>query len=140
MARRYEREIEDILRQAGEVGPGPVRRRRGFLGSLRAYAASALGGKTWAITPGRVMLAAGALLLVGLLMPAFVQGSVWAPLAWGGLILFIVGYAMFFIRPRKADKRWRGRPIDDSPDKRWRGQPIDDGDDNLWERLTRRNR
>ena len=110
MARRYEREIEDILKQAGEIGPGPIRRRRGFLALLRSYAARALGGRTWSVTPGRVMLTAGALLLIGLLMPAFVQGSIWAPMAWAGLVLFIIGYAMFFIRPRKTEKRWRGRP------------------------------
>ena len=40
-------------------------------------------------------------------------------MAWGGLVLFIVGYAMFFIRPRKFEKRWRGQPIDDSGEKFW---------------------
>ena len=127
MPKRYEEEIEEILKQVGEVDPGPVRRRRGFLGLLGAYVFRLLGGGTWAITPGRVMLTAGVVLLLGLLMPMLVQASIWAWLAWGGLILFIVGYAMFFIRPRKVEKRWRG-------------QPIDDGDESLWERLKRRNR
>ena len=124
MPKRYEEEIEEILKQVGEVDPGPVRRRRSFLGLLGAYVSRLLGGGTWAITPGRVMLTAGVVLLLGLLMPMLVQASIWAWLAWGGLILFIVGYAMFFIRPRKVEKRWRG-------------QPVDDGDESPWERLRR---
>ncbi len=127
MPRRYEEEIEEILKQVGEVDSGPIRRRRSFLGLLGAYVSKLLGGGTWSITPGRVMLAAGVLLLLGLIMPSVVQAGIWAPLAWAGLILFIVGYAMFFIRPRKVEKRWRG-------------QPIDDSDGGLWERLRRRNR
>ena len=127
MPQRYEDEIEEILKQVGEVGPGPVKRRRSFLSLLGAYISKLLGGGTWSITPGRVMLVAGVVLLLGLLMPSLAPAGIWAPLAWGGLILFIVGYAMFFIRPRKVEKRWRG-------------QPIDDGDEGLWERLKRRNR
>lgn len=38
------------------------------------------------------------------------------PLAWVGLVLFIIGYAMFFIKPPKGpEQRWRGQPLDDAP-------------------------
>ena len=127
MPQRYEDEIEEILKQVGEVGPGPVRRRRSFFSLLGAYISKLLGGGAWSITPGRVMLVAGIVLLLGLLMPSLAPAGIWAPLAWGGLILFIVGYAMFFIRPRKVEKRWRG-------------QPIDDADEGIWARLRRRDR
>mgnify|MGYP004222000499 CR=1 FL=1 len=114
MPNRYQREIEDILQQAGELGSGKKRRagKQGLLSLVWLYIAQSVGGKTWSITPGRVMLVAVALLLSALVMVAVVPGLA-GPLAWGGLILFIVGYAMFFIRPRQVEKRWRGQPIDD---------------------------
>ena len=119
MARRYEEEIEDILKQAGEIGSvGPTKQRTSFFGLLWSYVTKSVGGRNWAITPGRIILTAAVFLLVGLLLQSSIPG-IGAPMAWGGLVLFIVGYAMFFIRPRKFEKRWRGQPIDDSGDKFW---------------------
>jgi hypothetical protein len=120
MSQRYQREIEDILRQAGELGSGGGRRgpRGGFLWLVWRYIRESIGGKNWSITPGRVMLAAVSLLLSALIMRAAIPGLV-GPLAWGGLILFIVGYGMFFIRPRRIEKRWRGQPIDDRGESWW---------------------
>ena len=120
VSQRYQREIEDILRQAGELGSGGRRRgpRGGFLRLVWRYIREAIGGKNWSITPGRVMLVAVSLLLSALIVQAAIPGLV-GPLAWGGLILFIVGYAMFFIRPRRIEKRWRGQPIDDRPESWW---------------------
>jgi hypothetical protein len=120
MSNRYQREIEEILQQAGELGDGKGQRggRRGLFGLLRGYVAQSIGGKTWSITPGRVMLVAVALLLSALIMTAAVPGMV-GPLAWAGLLLFIVGYAMFFIKPSKVEKRWRGQPIDDHGERWW---------------------
>jgi len=119
MARRYEEEIEDILKQAGEIGSvGPTKRRKGFFVLLLSYVTQSVGGRNWSITPGRIILTAAALLLVGLLLQSSIPG-IGALMAWGGLALFIVGYAMFFIRPRKFEKRWRGQPIDDSGEKFW---------------------
>ena len=119
MPNRYEDEIENILQQAGVKAPrkgGKVRNRR-FLSLVWLYFLQAFGGRTWSITPSRIMLAAAALLLSALVMTAAIPGLA-GPLAWAGLILFIIGYAMFFIRPRRVEKRWRGEPIDDK-DKRW---------------------
>ena len=120
MADRYQREIEEILQQAGELGPGKARRggQRGLLALMRMHIAQSIGGRTWSITPGRVMLVAVALLLSALIMTTSVPGIV-GPLAWAGLLLFIVGYAMFFIRPNKVEKRWRGQPIDDRGERWW---------------------
>ena len=113
MPDRYQREIEDILQQAGDLGPGPRsgRRRGGLLALVWRYLGQAPSGKAWAITPGRVMLAAVAVLLLALVAGSMTSGV--APLlGFAGLLLFIVGYAMFFIKPPKAEKRWRGQPIE----------------------------
>ena len=125
MPDRYQREIEDILQQAGDLGPGPRsgRRRRGVLALVWRYFGQAPSGSTWGITPGRVMLAAVVVLLLALVAGSITSGV--APLlGFAGLLLFIVGYAMFFIKPPK-------------PEKRWRGQPIEYGD-SWWSRLRRR--
>ena len=113
MPDRYQREIEDILQQAGDLGTGPrsARRRGGLLALVWRYLGQAPSGKAWAITPGRVMLAAVAVLLLALVAGSMTSGV--APLlGFAGLLLFIVGYAMFFIKPPKAEKRWRGQPIE----------------------------
>ena len=47
-----------------------------------------------------------------------------APLAWGGLLLFIIGYGMFFVRPPKVENRWRGQVVD--------------REDSWWDRLRRK--
>ena len=125
MPDRYQKEIEDILEQAGDLGPGPRsgRRRGGFLSLFWRYFGQAPSGNAWGITPGRVMLAAVAVLLLALIAGSVTSGV--APLlGFAGLLLFIVGYAMFFIKPPK-------------PEKRWRGQPIEYGD-SWWSRLRKR--
>ena len=108
MADQYKKEIEEILTQAGEFGASPnISPRRPALFKFIWYqlARSFSGGPLF-LPPGRVLLAAITLLLL-----ALVTGM--GLLAWVGLILFIVGYAMFFVRPRKIEKRWRGKPVDD---------------------------
>ncbi len=116
MSDKYRKEVEDILEQAG-VPPGraPVPRRKpGFWRLLWMYAGKALGGRTWAITPGRVMIAAVVVLLLALVLRAGpIMGLI-------GLLLFIVAYAMFFMRPRnRVEKRWRGRSVEEEDDSDW---------------------
>ena len=77
------------------------------------------------------MLIAFVLLLAALVLnsaaPSFgITGLV----AWSGLILLIVGYAMFFIRPKPI------KPIE----KRWRGQKIELNGESWWERLRRKKK
>ena len=128
MSERYKKEIEDILRQAGELGSGGRRQRpgRSIPRLIWFQLTESIGGKGWSVSPGRVMLIAVGLLLSALIFGSFVPGLV-GVLAWSGLILLIVGYAMFFIR-RKG------------PEKRWRGRRVDDGEDSWWERLRRKIR
>ena len=127
MSQKYQREIEEILQQAGEQeskgksgGDGRSLPRLVWLHFLQS-----IRGKPWAILPGRVMLTAGALLLAAVVMSSLSPG-LFAPLAWAGLLLFIIGYAMFFVRPPRVEKRWRG-------------QTIDYGD-TWWDRLRRKIR
>jgi len=125
MAKRYEKEIEEILKQAGDIGPhGLNNYRKGVLGILWGYIVQSVGGKSLVLTPGRIMMTSVLLLMVGLISNSFVHG-IGAWIAWLGFILFIVGYASFLIRPKRVEKRWRG-------------QPIDDTSESFWKRFTRR--
>lgn len=123
MAKRYEKEIDDILKQAGEIGSGKRGQGRGFFRLISLYLARSIGGPVRSLRPGRVMLIAVALLLLALIINTTASGAgVVAPIALAGLILFIVAYAMFFIRPPKrtgSEKRWRGQPIDDEQVSWW---------------------
>ena len=126
MSNRYQREIEEILKQAGELEPSGRDRqpRQSFWRLLWEFVTQSLGGRGWSISPGRIMLIAGSLLLTALIVRTMVPGLV-APLAWSGLLLFIVGYAMIFVRPQKIEKRWRGQSLED-PQESW------------WDRIRRR--
>ena len=114
MSNRYQREIEEILKQAGELAPAaePPPKQVSFRRLLWLQVRQSLGGKAWSISPGRVMVVAVLLLLSALVLNATLPGLT-GPLAWSGLILFIVGYGLFFVRPRKVAKRWRGQPIEE---------------------------
>ena len=123
MSERYRREIEEILKQAGELEPAGRggKPRQNIWRLIWLYVRQSLGGKSWSPSPGRVMLIAVSLLLSALIVRAAVPGGLGlvGPLAWIGLILFIVAYAMFFVKPPKIEKRWRGQPLDDSGDPWW---------------------
>ena len=63
--------------------------------------------------------------LVAMLFGAGMPGILGAALAWGAVILFILGYALFFINPSSSyEKRWRGQAVETPP--------------TLWERVIRR--
>ena len=131
MPEQYKKEIEEILKQAGEAPmlPAEQQPRPGLLRLMRQYFRQSMGARGWSISPGRVMLTAVSLLLAALLLRMFIPGVV-GPLALVGLLLFIVGYGMFFVHPRKG------------PEKKWRGQLIEDPSENAlsmwWERFRRR--
>ncbi len=133
MPEQYKKEIEEILKQAGEAPRLPVERqpRPGLLRLLRQYFRKSMGGRGWSISPGRVMLTAVSLLLAALLLRVFIPGIV-GPLAMAGLLLFIVGYGMFFVSPRKGlEKKWRGQSIED---------PSQNALTAWWERFRRRQK
>ena len=116
MPDRYRIEIEEILRQAGEVGPPerPKRSGRSIPRTIWLYVKQSLGGKGWSLAPGRIMLIGVSLILAAAIMPGMVPVSgLGMLLGLGGLLLFIVGYAMLVVKPPNIEKRWRGQPIDD---------------------------
>ena len=126
MSEKYQREIEDILGQIEGPAQRKARSRKTglFRMMLNAFGRF-LGGKGWNLSPGRIMLGSLSILLVVLLFGAGMPGILGAALAWGAVILFILGYALFFINPSSAyEKRWRGQAIETPP--------------TLWEQVIRR--
>ena len=128
MPSRYQREIEDILEKAGGWEPDPPKRapkrhdrddgddgdRRSFRRLVWLYVKQSLSGRPLSITPGRVMLIGFVLLLSALIVVPFGFGVV-GYIAWAGLIIFIIGYALVLARPPKIEKRWRGEVVDVDP-------------------------
>ena len=116
MPDQYQKEIEDILKKAEAEAPLPsAQSRRSLRGMVWQYTRQSLNSKAWGVSPGKIMLAALAILLAAFLLRPIVPGM-FGLLAWAGLIIFIVAYGMVFLRPSKSPmdrKMWRGRYIDD---------------------------
>ena len=115
MSDKYMKEIEEILKQAEDSlskDRGPTSR------TTPKSAGGPLGrvsGKI-RISPSKLMLGSFALLLLALILGLLGVGSV-VHLVVAGLVLFVIAYALFFVRPGGSlssyEKRWRGRPIED---------------------------
>ena len=129
MSEKYLREIEEILKEAekapphdrqdrAEVAapPQPPSSGRYVLRPPRLGPARGLSR----ISAGKVMLGAFALFLLAAVFNW--AGGPTMLFIWLGLGLFVVGYALFFARPRgpKLQKRWRGRLMEDEPPEAWR--------------------
>ena len=113
MPSRYQREIEQILEQAGEPAPsasGAEPKRRSFRKLVWLYAKQSLSGRPLSISPGRIMLAGFVLLLSFLIVTPFL--GLPGLLGWAGLVIFIIGYGMLLARPPRIEKRWRGELIE----------------------------
>ena len=123
MPSRYEREIEDILAKSGGFDPDPPERepkrdRRNFRRLVWLYVKQSLGGSPLSMSPGRIMLIGFVLLMAALIAVPFGIGIV-GYVAFAGLIIFIIGYALVLARPPKIEKRWRGQPMDMDADQSW---------------------
>ena len=70
MPERYQKEIEEILRQAGDLSSDarPRRSQDGLFRLIRLQLSQSFGGKRWSLTPGRVMLVGVVLTLAGLVL------------------------------------------------------------------------
>ena len=114
MNKRYVEEIEEILEQADtdqkhvEYGAD-----RSMISLVVGYTKQSLWRKPWVLSPGGIMVFALSLMLAALIMRAVIPSLV-GPLAWLGLLVFIVGYGLFFVRsPKGNGKRWRGQDVSD---------------------------
>ena len=127
MPEKYRREIEDLLSQIeGQHETVELKKPSSSRGLFKAIIRF-FGGKGWSITPGRIMMASVALLLIALLFSSSMPGLLAPLIGWGAVVIFILGYALFFINPSGSyEKMWRGQPIDEPP-------PA-----NLWEKLRRK--
>ena len=126
MQDKYQKEIEEILKNAGEVAPDkpgmeiekPLEDRpRAMFQAAEAVRPSEFytpRGRWPTITPGKVLMIG----LVVFIITALLQ--IWV-LIWVGLALLVLGYLLFFISPRNIsiEKRWRGESIEDGPDSTW---------------------
>ena len=124
MAHRYQREIEEILKQVNDKGEGgkgssgsgggkrkppsrqPRRDNEKLVPRRRSIRAP---------SPGQLLLAGIALLVAAFVLRAAIPG-IFGPLVWVGIGLFIVAYIAFFTRSQRPNElRWRGRSFEDEP-------------------------
>ena len=126
MQDKYQKEIEEILKNAGEILPEESGREKekpleDRPQSVRQAEAASLPtpyistkGRWPTVTPGKILMTG----LVVFVVTALLQ--IWV-LIWVGLALLVFGYLLFFITPRSIsmEKRWRGESIEDVPDSPW---------------------
>ncbi|PKB79290.1 MAG: hypothetical protein BZY88_14095 [SAR202 cluster bacterium Io17-Chloro-G9] len=117
MPEKYQDEIEEILRRAGEAVPSdtgkeverPLEDRSTLLKDNQPAQSPNKGGAgRWpSITPGKMMLAGVIIFLVGIFS--------FSLLIWVGLGMLVVAYLLYFISPRSNsyEKRWRGRVVEE---------------------------
>ena len=121
MARKYQKEIEEILQQVSTTDPleddaqeagsgkGPPASRRGRSGRR----SGSLPRLFPLISPGRLFIAGISFLLIALILRTTVQGLS-GPLVMVGIGLFVVAYILFFTRSGPSvERRWRGRSMED---------------------------
>ena len=128
MPDKYQDEIEEILRRAGEAtpsqpsqdgegdrrrdvdrGPSPVRASR------EVPSTGPSNQRRWPrLSPGKLLLAGFVVFVMGALLG-------WTPGIWIGLGMVVVAYMLFFVTPRSKshEKRWRGRSVDEAPSSPW---------------------
>ena len=126
MQDKYQQEIEEILKNAGEVAPDesgrelekPLEDRpravRQVDEASKPQPYQTPRGRWPSITPGKILMTG----LVVFIITALLQ--LWV-LIWVGLALLVLGYLLFFITPRNIsiEKRWRGESIEHKPQSVW---------------------
>ncbi|HEX2171705.1 MAG TPA: hypothetical protein VHL09_04615 [Dehalococcoidia bacterium] len=115
MSQRFEREIDEILRQfEGSPGgpPRPLRRppRRSDPRQRLLQAFWSLYSLRWRWSSAEVMLVAFAAALIGLALVALVP-ILTLPVGWIVVALFVIGYLGGYRRWSRPAPSWRGRPI-----------------------------
>ena len=118
MSESFQDELEEILKKAGDLAPPPQRPdpEPTFWQLIAGYFRRLTGGRKLSPSSGRVMFAGICLLVVGLLFTRMIPG-IGALFAVVAVVLLISGYGMTLAKPRKIEKRWRGRIVED--DESW---------------------
>ena len=113
MPERFQREIEEILEHSEDSPETPSRqpnKRTRKSPSRRRDGSSGWLGEV--LAPARLFMASVALLIAALILNVAGTGLA-ALLFWLGLILFVVAYAVYFVRSEKGPERhWRGRVVE----------------------------
>ena len=116
MPEKYQDEIEEILRKAGEIPPAnPGQIREDDRGASAVGASKPEPQPTGGYRSRWLRFSPGKLLLAGLVI--FVIGALtWTPGIWIGLAVLVAAYLLFFVKPRSIsiEKRWRGQVIEES--------------------------
>ena len=120
MPEKYQKEIEDLLDNLSSLPSRPARKKRPSLVRIvMGGVGTLLGGRGRSISPGRIMLGAVILLLTAWWFTTMLPGLA-GLVAWAAVILFILGYAFFFVSPGNSyQKRWRGEPLEQAPSQWW---------------------
>ena len=122
MPQRYEREIEEILRKAGNIGPTPATRRAPVQerGPHRPWEERrAHTGPRWRTYLGRLSTSGQLLLLsivlaVGGFVAQFQAPAVGTVLSMAAVGCFIIAYITGLRGPQNlgSERRWRGERVD----------------------------
>ncbi len=109
MSDKYQREIEEILKKTGDLQPGSNSEegvwRRSFW---------AISKRLRKIPVMRIIVAAAVVVFLSFLFSIPI-------LMWGGVILCLIGYIWFLVRPRnhRTEKYWRGESLEDKTASWW---------------------
>jgi hypothetical protein len=131
MRDKYQEEIEEILRKAGEAAPSDPakessRNREERPRSNGVYRSAP--APRYRPRPRRLTLTPGKLMLGGLIL--FLIGLLVTPLLWLGLGCLVGGYLLYFLRPRAISSQ-------ETQEKRWRGHSVEDVHPSPWRQLKR---
>jgi hypothetical protein len=120
VSQRYQKEIEEILENVNEDAPtssGSGRQLRPWeVARAQSLQASGKRPRNLSLRPsvGKTLLAGVVLLILSPLLGGL---GLMAPAAWGGILLIIGAYVVYFMRPRPTvERRWRGQSIEDVPE------------------------
>ncbi len=109
MPKRYEREIDDLLRQIGFPYRRPTPLQR--WGDTLRHVLAGMGRPS---SPGQLMLASFALAVASLFL--FALWPWWGrALGLVAMALFVIAFFTHFIKPGlRPQRRWRGRIVEDT--------------------------
>lgn len=119
MSDKYKREIEEILNKKGGLNPSS-----NYEESFWRQIIGAFSDRLRKIPAIRIIVASAVIVFFSFLFRIPI-------LMWGGVVLCLIGYGLFLVRPRndRAEKYWRGQSIEDKKASWWdrmRGRTKED--------------